>query len=88
METFKGNRILAKINRTKQKYDEQVAELETYLRDVVDFEFKIDYQPSDGHMLCNHEDGEEMHIAPLVDCLSVIYSKGKLSYKDHRNLCV
>lgn len=86
MSKFKGNTILSKVVRSHKKYWECVAELQEYLKDKVDFEFSIDHQPSDGHMLLNVESG--MKIAPVADCLSIIYSKGHLSEDDHEDICI
>lgn len=83
---FRGNTILSKVIRAHRKYNDCVKELKEYLNDKIDFDFNIDFQPADGHMILNVE--SPMHTAPIADCLSVIYSKGHLSEDDHEKLCI
>lgn len=83
---FKGTSILAKTFRARLKYEVSVKELEDWLRDKVDFDFAVDYQPADGIMIVDLESG--INIAPAGECLSVIYRKGNLSREDHKKLCI
>lgn len=83
---FQGSKFLAKVCRAKQKHDDAVGELERYLADKIEFDFAVDYQPSDGHMILDLENA--MRIAPAAECLSVIYRKGSLSREEHEKLCI
>ncbi len=83
---FKGSSLASKMITSRRKYEINVKELQDYLKDKIDFDFYIDFQPADGHMILDIE--SNTNIAPLADCLSVIYSKGKLSEEDHKKLCI
>lgn len=53
------------------------------LRDKVEFEFNIFYQPSDGPII-----EHDKKVAPLGECVKVIKEKGKLTLEDYLRICI
>ena len=82
----RGEQLLGKAIRAYDKYETAVKQLDTFLKDKIEFEFAIDRQPGDGHMIIDLD--SEMKIAPVDRCLSVIYMRGKLTREDHNRLCI
>ena len=80
------NRILAKLNKARWKYESVISELKESLNGKIEFDFSVEYQQADGHMILDVENQD--NIAPAADCLSVIYRKGSLSVEDHLKLCI
>jgi len=90
---FKQNRMEAKELQTKEeikkldaallKYESAISVLKQKIKGVVEFEFSIFYQSSDGFVL-----EYNTHNAPLDDCLGIIKAKGKLTFDDYDNLTI
>ena len=69
----------------KNQYDGAISKIEGALSAKVKFPFAIFYQQSDGFVVLHTE---EMHNAPLIECLLIIKKKGKLTYKDYIEECI
>jgi hypothetical protein len=74
------NKLVRRVLKTRDDYKSAVERLEYELKDLVEFEFYVIYQPSDGFVIL-HE--EKAHNAPLYKCIDIIKEKGMLTYKDY-----
>lgn len=74
---------LRKLDKAHAKYEGVIGDLEGKISALVEFDFSIFYQPSDGFVMLHNEDA---HNAPLGVCLNIIERKGKLSYEDYMGL--
>ena len=74
------NRLTVNVLKTHTDHKIAIDKLESELKNFIDFEFYVAYQPSDGFVIL-HE--EESHNAPLYKCIDIIKEKGMLTYKDY-----
>jgi hypothetical protein len=86
MTKFNCSQKLSKLVKARRSYESAVEEMASSLSGKIQFEYGIEHQLSDGFVLLDVESG--MHVSPLADCISVIYTKGALSSVDHRRLCI
>lgn len=73
--------VLKKLNIAQVKYEKAMGEARNSIADKVDFNFSVQWQPSDGWTIV-HDNAD---VAPMEYVLSVIKRKGRLSYKDFRD---
>lgn len=74
-----------KLREARRKYDSAVEKIYSLIRDKVEFNCYVIYQPGDGHVLLSEDDSRN---APLLWCLNVIEEKGKLTYDDYLRLTI
>lgn len=74
-----------KLEAARSKYNGVIGTLEAKIRYRVEFDFSIDYQPSDGFVLL-HVEGA--NVAPLDLCLKVINEMKKLNETDFLKLTI
>jgi len=71
--------------KSKIKYDFELEALEKKLEKFIEFDFFVMYQPSDGFVIVQKEDGDN---APLAKCIAIIEKHGCLSYDNYTDECI
>ena len=70
--------VLKKLNIAQVKYEMAMGEARKSIADKVDFDFSVQWQPSDGWTIVT----DNSDVAPMEYVISVIKRKGRLSYDD------
>lgn len=73
--------VLKKLNIAQANYEKAMDEAKNKLIDKIDFNFSIQWQPSDGWTIVD----DNSDVAPICHVLSVIKRKGRLCYDDFRD---
>lgn len=73
--------VLKKLNIAQAKYEKAMGEAKNSIADKVDFNFSVQWQPSDGWTIVD----DNAYVATISHVLSVIKIKGRLSYDDFRD---
>ena len=73
--------VLKKLNLAQAKYEKAMGEARNSIADKVDFNFSVQWQPSDGWTIVD----DNSNVAPMEYVLSVIKRKGRLSYEDFKD---
>jgi len=84
MNKFDASKKLSKVINAHRKYMSSLKELEQSIKPMCEFDASIEWQPADGFVICD----EEANVAPIADCLSVMYTKRNLSSEDFLRLCI
>ena len=69
---------LKKLKIAQVKYEQAIDDARNKISDKVDFNFSVQWQPSDGWTIVD----DNSNVAPMEYVLNVIKSKGRLSYND------
>lgn len=81
----KINKEYIKLKKTYSDYQSQCRKFQNELSDKIEFDFYVDYQPSDGFVIGH---SEECHNAPVFSCLNIIEKKGVLTYDDYKDVLI
>lgn len=76
-------RTMKRLSTADEKYRAAIERVEAEIKDSVEFEFFIQWQPSDGFVMVHHDGA---YNAPLRECLFVIKEAGCLSEVDYMKL--
>ena len=76
--------LLRTLQVAQSKYNATVGKIEQRLKDKIDFDFSVQWQPSDGWTIVS----ESSDVAPFEYCMKVIESKGVLSEAEFKKGCI
>ena len=85
LDTGRRSFSLKKLVNAKKKYDDEIKEIYNKIKPLVEFDFFIMHQASDGFVIVHQE---KTHNARLSVCIRIIEDKGKLNYEDYLLECI
>ena len=83
MKSSNSNKTFKQLIRTRERHQNLITKLEFELKNKIEFDFAIVFQPSDDHCILNVNNSD---LAPLNLCLHLIDTKGFLSLDDFNRL--